>query len=83
MKEQPPADFVDRIRSELRDTLALAQAADRLPWPDVTWPDLTRAFLAEKRFVSISNWLPHAEARDLRAALEAQLDRLYEAPDQP
>jgi hypothetical protein len=74
--DQLPADFVERIRRELRDTLATARRAERLPWAD-----LTRATLAELRFNSIARWLPAEEAAELRAAFEAELVRLYEAED--
>lgn len=74
--EPPPPDFVARIRAELRDTLARARAADALPWPD-----LTRTTLAEMRFHSVASWLPPDEARSLRAAFAAEMDRLYARHD--
>jgi hypothetical protein len=76
-EEAPPADFIERIRHELHTTLALASAAEALPWTD-----LTTAILTEKRFHSIAGWLPDAEAAGLRAAFAAELDRLY-GPDDP
>jgi hypothetical protein len=72
----PSAAFVDRIRSELNDTLALVRAADRLPWPD-----LTRTTLAELRFKSIVRYLPPLEAAALTAAFDAEMDRLYALED--
>ena len=78
-------ELVERIRSELEATLAMVRAADRLPWPD-----LTRMTLAELRFRSIVRWLPEAEAAGLRAAFDAERERLYaledarlEAPSSP
>ena len=72
--EPPPADFVQRIRSELVETLALVLAATGLPWPD-----LTQATLAELRFNSIAGWLPQDEAERLRRDFATELARLYEA----
>jgi len=74
--EQPPADFVARIRSELEATLETVRQASALPWPD-----LTRATLAELRFHSIARWLPDEEAAALREAFEAEMARLYEQED--
>jgi hypothetical protein len=57
-EEEAPAEFVGRLRAELHATLARVQAAERLPFRD-----LTQAALAEMRFHSISRtWLPPAEA---------------------
>jgi len=70
--EEPPADFVDRIRSELGSTLQVAREATAFPWPD-----LTSATLAELRFHSIARWLPEAEAGNIRAAFDAEMARLY------
>lgn len=74
--EQPPADFVARIRDELEATLNTVRQATALPWPD-----LTRATLAELRFHSIARWLPEEEAAALRQAFEAEIARLYERED--
>lgn len=76
-EEEAPAEFVERLRAELHATLARVQAAERLPFRD-----LTQAALAEMRFHSISRtWLPHEEAAALRAAFEKEMARLYEAED--
>ena len=69
-------DFVARIRAELNSTLALVQAAELLPWPD-----LTRTTLAELRFNSIARWLPQGEAAALCHAFDAEMTRLYDAED--
>ena len=69
-------DFVARIRAELNSTFALVQAAELLPWPD-----LTRTTLAELRFNSIARWLPEGEAAALRQAFDAEMTRLYDAED--
>jgi hypothetical protein len=74
--DQPPADFVARIRDELESTLRTVREAARLPWPD-----LTRATLVELRFHSIAAWLPDEEAVALRAAFETEMARLYELED--
>lgn len=72
--EAVPEDFVERIRAELQATLARAQAAEALPWPD-----LTRTYVAELRFESIAGWLPGEEARELREAFGVEMERLYRA----
>jgi hypothetical protein len=72
LQEPPPADFVARIRGELRDTLARVREAAALPWKD-----LTAATLAELRFNSIAGWLPEDEATALRAAFQREINRLY------
>jgi hypothetical protein len=72
--EPPAADFVARIRDELRATLARAHNAATLPWRD-----LTAATLAELRFHSIAGWLPADEAAALRADFQREMDRLYTA----
>ena len=56
-------------------TLRLAQDAERLPWP------ILGAIHAERRFISISRWLPEAEGAALRERFEAELARLYAAED--
>jgi len=71
-----PEDFVQRIRSELLATLALAKAADGLPWPD-----LTKALLAELRFKSAARYLPPLECTALCDAFEAELVRIYDILD--
>jgi hypothetical protein len=74
--EQPPAEFVARIRHELEATLCSVRQAETLPWSD-----LTRATLAELRFHSIAKWLPEEEAAALREAFEAEMARLYDRED--
>jgi len=68
----PPADFTDRIRSELEGTLARVREAASLPWQD-----LTATTLAEMRFNSIAGWLPRHEANALRAGFQIEMTRLY------
>jgi hypothetical protein len=74
--EQPPAEFVTRIRDELMATLGIVRQAGSLPWPD-----LTRTTLAELRFHSIAGWLPEEEAAALREAFETEMQRLYQVED--
>jgi hypothetical protein len=74
--EQPPVEFVARIRDELEATLCTVRQAESLPWPD-----LTRATLAELRFHSIAGWLPEEEATRLREAFETEMKRLYQMED--
>ncbi len=68
------ADLAERVRQELRATLARVQAAETLPWPN-----LTKTYLAEMRFESIAGWLPGEEAEALKAAFGKEMDRLYRA----
>ena len=72
--EPPPADFVARIRAELVATVARAEEAESLPWPD-----LTAAMLAELRVRGILRWLPDGEAAGLGARFEVAMRRLYAA----
>ncbi|MCC7276560.1 MAG: hypothetical protein IT561_28105 [Alphaproteobacteria bacterium] len=72
----PTPEFVERVRRELAGTLALVRGAAGLPWAD-----LTRTTLAELRFRSMSGWLPTSEAATLRAAFDAEMDRLYAIED--
>jgi hypothetical protein len=72
LREPPPADFIERIRRELTDTLAVARDAAALPWRD-----LTAATLAELRFNSIANWLPEVEANALRECFAREMARLW------
>ncbi len=72
--EPPPPDFVQKIRDELHSTLAMARAAQTMPWRD-----LTQATLAEMRFHSSAGWLPEKEAKSLRAEFQREIDRLYAA----
>jgi hypothetical protein len=72
LQEPPPADFIERIRRELTDTLAMVREAVAMPWKD-----LTVATLAELRFNSITNWLPLAEANALRECFAREMARLW------
>lgn len=76
--DQPPLDFVARIRAELEATLNTVRGAERLPWTD-----LTRTTLAELRFHSIARWLPDEEEAALRAAFETEMTRLYQLEEAP
>jgi hypothetical protein len=72
LEEPPPADFIERIRKELIDTLAMVSASAVFPWGD-----LTAATLVELRFDSITNWLPEAEAIPLRECFAREMARLW------
>lgn len=72
-----PADFVERIRDELANTLACVREAVALPWSD-----LTMATLAELRFNSIAGWLPPDEAKAFRSNFQEELRRLYAVAEQ-
>jgi hypothetical protein len=80
LEEPPPLDFIERIRQELTDTLAMVRIARSMPWGD-----LTKATLAELRFNSITNWLPSAEANALRESFAREMARLWDtaATDAP
>lgn len=70
-------EFVQRLREELNATLALAQAAPRFPWRD-----LTRTLMAEMRFHSIAEtWMPPEEGARLRAAFDVEMVRFYAVHD--
>jgi hypothetical protein len=71
-----PADFIERIRNELTNTLVMVRRATTLPWKD-----LTAATLAELRFNSIAGWLPTDEANVLREEFGREMIRLYEIAD--
>lgn len=75
--EAPDAAFVEGIRRELTATLRKVEAAEGV----LPWGDLTKAYLAEMRFRSISRWLPAEEAGALVAAFDAALERVYAALD--
>ena len=77
LDEHPGEEFIQGIRDELHATLALARAAAMFPWPD-----LTRTYMVEMRFNSMSNWLPRQEAVGLRRDFAAEMDRLYEVADE-
>jgi hypothetical protein len=72
LQESPPADFIERIRRELVDTVAMVRDAAALPWRD-----LTAATLAELRFISITNWLPEVEANAFRECFAREMARLW------
>ena len=77
LDEHPGEDFIQGIRDELLATLALARSSESFPWSD-----LTRTYMVEMRFNSMSNWLPRREAVALRREFSSEMDRLYEAADE-
>lgn len=77
LDEPPDEAWIQRIREELQATVALAQRSAKLPWGD-----LTKSMMAEMMFDGKACWLPKAEAHALRAALAAELARLYDAEDE-
>ena len=74
MEEPPPADWVERIRNELRALLAKVEQATEFPFPN-----LTAATLAELRFKGILFWLPEEEGTELHTRFKAEMHRLYVA----
>ena len=71
LDELLPEWFVEEKRRELNATLRLVQDAERMPW------DILELIHAERRFLSISGWLPEAEGAWLRERFGAELVRLY------
>jgi hypothetical protein len=69
-----PEEYIEGIRRELLATLALVEAASTFPWKDEM-----AVLLADRRFLSMVNWLPQAEADALRARFNIEMDRLYAA----
>ncbi len=76
LDEPPPEWFVEEKRRELHATLRLVQEAERMPW------DILEEIHAERRFMSISRWLPEAEGAKLRELFGAELARLWAAENQ-
>lgn len=73
LDEPPPDWFVEEKRRELRATLRLVREAERMPW------DILAEIHAERRFLSISHWLPEAEGAALREQFVAEMERLRES----
>ena len=75
--EQQPAQAyrpkVDDVRRELLDMLAQARAAKSMPWTPA------KAKYHQTVFPQMSNWLPEAEAAQLRLEFESEMARLSEA----
>ena len=70
---QPAPSYLpdpDKVRAQVLDILAKAKAAPMPPWRD---SDREYYRLV---FPQMTNWLPEAEARQLRVAFLAELDRL-------
>ena len=63
----------DSVRAELLQVLAKARAAPAEPW------DAREVSLYRVIFPQMANWLPADEARQLRFAFEAELERLMAA----
>lgn len=74
--EPLPDDFVRRIRAELHATLDLVRGAEFQPWAD-----LTAMTLEEMGFRSRCTLLPPEEGAGLRAAFDAEMDRIYANED--
>ncbi len=73
----PPAQSYDpnpdSVRAELEDVLARARAAPAQPW------DAREVSYYRTVFPQMANWLPEAEARQLRSAFASELERLEAA----
>ena len=63
----------DTVRAELLEILAVARAADRLPW------DASKVALYRTIFPQMTNWLPEAEGAQLRFQFEEEMARLEAA----
>ena len=70
----PPAQnydpHPDTMRTELHGLLAEVQTANVLPWPQA------KVKFYRTIFPQMINWLPEDEAKQLRFAFEAELERL-------
>ena len=68
------AEYVDDLRRQLHAKLAHVQAAQGLPWRD-----LTATTLEELSFHSLArSYLPEAESLPLRRAFNKEMRRIYE-----
>ncbi len=63
----------DEVRAELLRVLAQARAAQSLPW------DARRMLYWRTVFPQMTNWLPDAEAAQLRLEFETEIRRLEAA----
>jgi hypothetical protein len=63
----------DEVRAELLRVLAQARAAHRFPW------DARRSLYWRTVFPQMTNWLPEAEAAQLRFEFETEIRRLEAA----
>ncbi|MEI9990772.1 MAG: hypothetical protein WDM86_12105 [Rhizomicrobium sp.] len=61
---------VDDVRQELFTVLATARAAKRMPWTPA------KAKYHQTVFPQMCNWLPEAEAAQLRLEFETEMARL-------
>jgi len=64
---------LEKVRSRLNKILAEARAARKLPWEPTT------VSLYRTIFPQMTNWLPDAEAAQLRFDFETELARLEAA----
>jgi hypothetical protein len=63
----------EEVRAELLEILAVARAAERLPW------DASKVALYRTIFPQMTNWLPEDEGAQLRFQFEEELARLEAA----
>lgn len=72
--ERPQSDpSPEKVRARLHAMLETVRAAERMPWTP------QQALVKATIFPNMANWLPEAEAAELRAAFAAEMDRLRAA----
>lgn len=74
---QPPVQrFLpdpEKVRQRLMALLEKARSAERMPWPE------RDARMWQIVFPNMANWLPHAEAEQLRFEFAQEMERLKRA----
>ena len=66
-----------KVRRKLQALLATAREAERMPWPE------REARMWQTVFPNMANWLPDAEAEQLRRDFALELDRLNRHAEPP
>ena len=63
----------EKVRQRLQALLEKARSAERMPWPE------RDARMWQIVFPNMANWLPHAEAEQLRFEFSREMERLKHA----
>ena len=63
----------EKVRQRLRALLEKARSADKMPWPE------RDARMWQIVFPNMANWLPEAEAEQLRFEFAQEMERLKRA----
>jgi hypothetical protein len=64
----------DKVRQRLRTLLEKARSAEKMPWSE------RDARMWQTVFPNMANWLPDAEAAQLRFEFAREMERLKRAP---